>query len=507
MIFLIPHHGSTFPVNYDPVEVAGLYTFRGIDNAAYYALSNDGLTYWNNTGVGNQTRPNHTPTRRLIMDSLRFYVEELHVDGFRFDLAGILGEPDAEVHEFSQLWEDVYPQNGSVDYNDRIAPELTVLGDIIEEPLFQQQNTRMVSEPWTAGNSGPGIGGFSVSQSNPDYAWAEWNAHFRDWWRAFVNNCNEGNGWQCYGDSSTTEWALSDNEGPIDGGGSITGSEALYGWNGRKPYHSINFVTVHDGFTLYDMFSYTDKQNECGVLNPICCEDPTSAWCETNSGENHNRSFDWGMGREDMKRQQMRNLFAALFFSHGTPMILGGDEWMRTQYGNNNAYSDWADNEWNWFRWGEWQSSANSERSRMHDFVRNMTRMRREHKYAFAPENHGAGMPYAWKNPGNSGEPDWNGRTMMVHYYDDGNWDEAELLVMMNFTSDTVSFTLPTGRNWLRIVDTQSYFDRQDQGGYLSSATEQELRQSHNVSLDAPEAMSGSYGVQPFTIVIAKEEL
>ena len=124
----------------------------------------------------------------------------------------------------------------------------------------------------------------------------------------------------------------------------MTGSSGVYGWNGRKPYHSINFVTVHDGFTMYDLFSYTEKQNDCGLLNPICCDDPFSAWCDTDSGEEHNRSYDWN-GREHMKRQQMRNLFAAMMFSHGTPMILGGDEWMRTQYGNNNAYSTWSDNE------------------------------------------------------------------------------------------------------------------------------------------------------------------
>ena len=115
-------------------------------------------------------------------------------------------------------------------------------------------------------------------------------------------------------------------------------------------------MTVHDGFTLYDMFSYTDKQNECGVLNPICCEDPTSAWCETNSGENHNRSFDWGMGREQYEAPaDAQPLCRAVLFARN-PDDSGGDEWMRTQYGNNNAYSDWADNEWNWFRWGEWQS-------------------------------------------------------------------------------------------------------------------------------------------------------
>ncbi|MEC7983979.1 MAG: alpha-amylase family glycosyl hydrolase, partial [Myxococcota bacterium] len=172
---------DAYSVNFDPKEVAGLYSFRGLDNAAWYALSADGQTYINNTGVGNQTRPNHTPMRRLIMDSLHFYVDDLHVDGFRFDLAGILGEKD-------------------LNYSDWIDPAETVLQDIIDDPLMQQKNTRIISEPWTAMGTGPGIGGFPVS-SNGNFAWFEWNAKYRDWWRSFVNtdeyvlNSNEGIGY------------------------------------------------------------------------------------------------------------------------------------------------------------------------------------------------------------------------------------------------------------------------------------------------------------------------
>ena len=121
----------------------------------------------------------------------------------------------------------------------------------------------MISEPWTASGTGPGIGGFPISE-NGDQAWAEWNAHFRDWWRSFVNDDYFG---------------LNSTEG-VDGGTVMTGSQAVYGWNGRQPYHSINFVTAHDGFTLYDLFSYDEKQNGCGLLNPVCCDAPMSVWCE-----------------------------------------------------------------------------------------------------------------------------------------------------------------------------------------------------------------------------------
>ena len=295
--------------NYDPKEVAGLYSFRGLDNASWYALSPDGQTYWNNTGVGNQTRPNNRPMRQLIMDSLHFYVEELHVDGFRFDLAGILGEPD-------------------LNYNQWVDPAETVLQDIIDDPIMIENQTRIIAEPWTASGTGPGIGGFPTSTDDTRIAWYEWNAKYRDWWREFVNfdeyvlNSDQGVGYDGYS--------------VIDGGSVMTGSSGLYGWNGRKPYHSINFITVHDGFTMYDLFSYNEKQNDCGLLNPVCCQTPLSVWCDTNSGEDHNRSRDWGSNNEPFKRQLMRNLFAGMMISYGSPLILGGDEWMRTKYGNNN---------------------------------------------------------------------------------------------------------------------------------------------------------------------------
>ena len=122
----------------------------------------------------------------------------------------------------------------------------------------------------TAAGTGPGIGGFPTSTNNEEYAWLEWNAHFRDWWRGIVNN---------------DDWVLSSDEGGVDGGGSLTGSYATYGWNGRSPYHAINFVTVHDGFTMYDLFSYDEKQNGCGLLNPVCCDNPKSVWCDSTSGD------------------------------------------------------------------------------------------------------------------------------------------------------------------------------------------------------------------------------
>lgn len=462
--------------NFDPKEVAGIYSYRGLDNHGWYALSGDGQTYWNNTGVGNQTRPNNAPMRRLIMDSLHFMVEELHVDGFRFDLAGILGEQD-------------------LNYNTWIDPSETILQEIIDDPVLRAHNTRIISEPWTAAGTGPGIGGFPAS-SDGEAGWGEWNAHFRDWWRSMVNN---------------DDWVFNSVDG-LDGGAVLTGSEALYGWNGRRPTAAFNFVTVHDGFTMYDLFSYNEKQNECGLLNPICCDDPTSAWCDTESGEENNRSRDWGQDQEPFKRQQMRNLFTAMLISHGTPMLYGGDEWMRTQYGNNNAYSTWADNEWNWFRWGEWQSINNKHRYRMHDFVRSLIQLRKDHAYALAPAEYGGGMPFSWKNTGNGemSNEDWAGRALMIHYYDDGSGDWGpELAILLNMNRYDTEFTLPGGRDWAVVVDTQQYYDLPglsgEAEGWFSSNPDADPYLSRNITPDNEEPVGSSYTAKASSIVVLRQ--
>ncbi len=465
---LDPNTDSTW-YNFDPHEVAGLYSYRGLDNAAWYALDNEGQTYWNNTGVGNQTRPNYGPTRRLIMDSLHFYIEELHVDGFRFDLAPILGEVDG-------------------DYNHWADPSTTVLQDIIDDQVVQENNTRIIAEPWSAGGFyNPVLGQFPESTSAPGIAWSEWNAHFRDWWRSFIN---------------FDEWRLSSLEGVLDGGGSLTGSSALYQEGDRRPYHSINFVTVHDGFTMFDLLSYQNKQNGCGPLNPVCCDDPTSSWCDNISGEDHNRSRDWGSDTqgEALKRQMMRNFFAAMMLSHGTPMLLGGDEWMRTQHGNNNAYSTGADNEFNWFQWGTWQQ--NNERRRMHDFVRELLRFRKEHSYALSPSEYGGGAPFAWKSAGNTEPPDWNSRQVMIHYYDASVG--PELAILINMERQAVSFTLPEGRTWRRLLDTQRWFDQDDADNPSDffDAADVDPQKSHNISLHAPEEIGLSYEAQGSSIVV-----
>jgi isoamylase len=455
-------------VNLDSIEVAGLYNFRGLDNHAYYALSSNGLTYWNNTGVGNQTRPNHTPMRRLIMDSLHYMIEDLHVDGFRFDLAGILGEEDLN---YDNWYED---------------PTESILGAIADDPIIQETNTRIIAEPWTAGgNYNPLLGAYPASTTREGFGWGEWNGHFRDIIRSMINE---------------SDFTAGSYEGAINFGSALTGSYEMYAWNGRKPLHSVNFLTCHDGFPLYDVFSFDTQQNACGVLNPTCCDDPLSQWCDQESGEKHNRSRDWGTDGEAHKRQLMRNAFAALFLSHGTPMIFGGDEWMRTQYGNNNAYSTTADNEFNWFRWGEWR--AYDERHRMMSFVSEMTAIRRKHTAIFAPENWGEGRPFAWKNAGNEDLSDWSTKHLMQHYYTDESAPDSEVVVIWNFENSDIEFQLPRGRDWRRVVDTQAYFDSDE---YLSEAGEEAQRKSGNIDQSALESVGESYLTKAQTVVVLME--
>lgn len=466
-------------VNLDSQEVTSLLSWRGLDNASTYHLANAGQAYWQgSTGVGNQTRANHRPVKRQIMDSLRWHVEELHIDGFRFDLAGVLGEPDAAP---SQYW---------------TSPTDVVVNDIIDDEVLNRYHTRIIAEPWTTAYDGSTQ--FPASTTDDARGWGEWNANFRDWWRSFIND--DG-------------FALNFTQG-LDGGAVMTGSFDRYAYNGRRPYHSVNFVTAHDGFTMFDLFSYTEKENGCGPLNPVCCFDVCSVWCDPTSGDNNNHSRSWG--DEWSKRQAMRNAFAAMLFSHGTPMLLGGDEWMRTQYGNNNAYTQWSDNEWAWHRWGEWTSRNinNVFRHRMYDFVRGMIRFRKEHAYALSPPDYGAGMPFEWKDASNNpaSAATWSGRHIGIHYFDDGTFGGMpEVFIAINMEGGPVDFALPGGRTWLRRVDTQSYYDlpgtSAEPTGWFDEAPEADPFASGNLWLDVADVVGATYQAQPRSIVIFEQQL
>ena len=428
--------------NFDPKEIAGLYSFRGLDNSAYYALQSDRGLYINDTGVGDMTRCNNTPMQQLITDSLHYWSEEMHVDGFRFDLAPILGEDDLKYETFD--------------------PKATMLQGIVDDPVLQARNVRIIAEPWSQVSSY--LGQFPASTTKGGVGWYEWNGGFRDWWREFANF-----------DTTT----LHTTEYGKDGGFFMTGSYDFFHATQRRPYHSVNFVTVHDGFTLYDVMSYDHQLNGCGPLNPVCCDSPASAFCDPLSGENNNRSRNWT--DETTKRQQIRNLLTAMFIAQGTPMILGGDEWMRTQLGNNNAYTTGADNPFSWYDWGTWTASA--ERTRMHDFVEQLIRLRKEHSYAFAPDDYATEYVPQWLSE-TGGAPNWDSKHIAQSYADASKG--PRLYVLINMETDTKTFQLPAGITWNRLLDTQSYFegDAQTSGNFT------------------PTVVTGSYGAVGHSIVV-----
>ena len=211
-----------------------------------------------------------------------------------------------------------------------------------------------------------------------------------------------------------------------------------------------------------------------------------------------------------MKRAQMRNFFTAMFISRGTPLILGGDEWMQTQFGNNNAYSTWADNEWNWLRWGEWQNVTATQRYRMYNFVQELIRFRASQKERLNPPSHSA-TPPAFKDANNSelsGEQWGSQRHMMLHHYAEG--DTGELVILINMETVPVDFTLPTDRSWHRVVDTQAWFDQPTDGsepdGFLSEDQTRDPYRSWNITVDdAALIESATYTASPFSMVILEE--
>ncbi len=266
-------------------------SFRGIDNSAYYRPNADSPRYYQDyTGCGNTLNMMHPRVLQLIMDSLRYWVLEMHVDGFRFDLASALAR---ELHAVDRLG---------------------AFFDIIhQDPVISQ--VKLIAEPWDLGEGGYQVGNFPVG-------WTEWNAKYRDTVRAY---------WR--GDEGQLGELAS----------RLTGSSDLYGSNGRSPHASINFVTSHDGFTLQDLVSYNDKHNEANAE-------------DNRDGERHNLSWNCGVEGPSpdaairaLRARQKRNFIATLLLSQGVPMLVGGDEFGRTQHGNNNAYCQ--DNEMSWVRW------------------------------------------------------------------------------------------------------------------------------------------------------------
>jgi glycogen operon protein len=295
-------------------ELGPTLSFRGIDNASYYHLAADKRRYADFTGCGNSLNLQHPRVLQMVMDSLRFWVQEMHVDGFRFDLTTTLAR---EAGGFD-------PRSGFLDA-------------VTQDPTLSR--VKLIAEPWDVG-----YGGYQVGNFPP--GWAEWNDRFRDTVRRF---------WR--GDSSVIGELAS----------RLTGSADLFQNRGRRPWASVNFITAHDGFTLQDLVSYERKHNEANG---------------ENNRDGNNNNISWNCGIEgptsdpairNLRQQQKRNLMATLLLAQGTPMIVAGDEFGRTQKGNNNAYCQ--DNEISWVAWED----IHDEDLAFSEFVRKLLAIRREH--------------------------------------------------------------------------------------------------------------------------------
>jgi isoamylase len=268
-----------------------MLAFRGVDNASYYRLSPEDPRYYVDfTGTGNSLNPVHPSVLRLIMDSLRYWATECHVDGFRFDLAAALAREFWDVNRLAAFFDVIH-----------------------QDPVLSQ--VKLIAEPWDVGPGGYQVGNFPV-------LWTEWNGLYRDTVRDFWRGATYGVG---------------------DFAARLTGSSDLYAHDGRRPVASINFVTAHDGFTLRDLVSYNDKHNEANLEENRDGTDDNRSWNCGVEGDTDDLEVN------ALRARQQRNFLATLFLSQGVPMLVGGDELSRTQHGNNNAWCQ--DNELSWFDW------------------------------------------------------------------------------------------------------------------------------------------------------------
>jgi isoamylase len=311
-----------------------MLSFRGADNRSYYRLvPDDPRHYMDFTGTGNSLNPVHPSVLRLIMDSLRYWVVECHVDGFRFDLAAALAREFFDVDRLSAFFDVIH-----------------------QDPVLSQ--VKLIAEPWDVGPGGYQVGNFPV-------LWSEWNGVYRDTVRDF---------WR--GQANCGEFASR-----------LAGSSDLYEADGREPFASINFVTAHDGFTLADLVAFEHKHNEANLEDNHDGSDDNRSWNCGVEGDTDDQEV------LELRRRQRRNFLVTLLLSQGTPMLLGGDELGRTQRGNNNAWCQ--DNELSWYDWGSQDSELHAFARRLIHLRREHPVFRRQ-TFLRGQEQQGSGLPDVW---------------------------------------------------------------------------------------------------------------
>lgn len=369
-----------------------VYSFRGLDNSIYYLLGQEG-EFLNFSGCGNTLNCNHPLVRNLIMDVLRYWVVEMHVDGFRFDLASILGR----------------------DSRGEVLSNPPVVEQIAEDPVLA--NTKIIAEAWDA------AGLYQVGSFSSHIRWAEWNGRFRDDVRAF--SCGK----------PATVAALATR---------IGGSSDLY-QPGRQPANSINFLTSHDGFTLMDLVSYAHKHN---LANGE----------ENQDGCDYNISWNSGVeGLTDdpeilaLRRRRIKTMAVILMLSQGTPMLLAGDEFGRSQQGNNNAYCQ--DNEISWLNW-----QLAEDNSAMLRFFRYLISLRKGHRvfrridFFSAQEGDASDIRWQYVKPG---QQNWSSDCKALGFFlDGGGVDDSNFFIALNCGIDSLGFVLPPAFDWRQLVDT-----------------------------------------------------
>jgi isoamylase len=400
-------HGAGIEVILDVVynhtaegnHLGPMLSFKGVDNSSYYRLMPDEPRFYMDfTGTGNSLNPVHPSVLRLIMDSLRYFVIDCHVDGFRFDLASALAREFYEVDRLSTFFDTIH-----------------------QDPVLSQ--VKLIAEPWDVGPGGYQVGNFPV-------LWAEWNGLYRDTMRDF--------------------WRAQANVGQF--ASRFTGSSDLYQSDGRAPFASINFITAHDGFTLRDLVSYNEKHNEANGEG-------------NKDGTDDNRSWNHGVeGPTDdpeinaLRARQQRNFLATLFLSQGVPMLLGGDEFGRSQGGSNNAWCQ--DNEISWFNW----ETADSG---LREFTQRLIALRQAHPvfrrstFLTGHEVRDSGLPDVWwfrPDGRRMTQKDWqredahtlgvflNGDEISERTPDGKDVVDDSFLLLFNASGESITFTLPTRR-------------------------------------------------------------
>ena len=330
-------------------------SFRGIDNTDYYRLNIEQPRYYRDyTGCGNTLDVSQPHVLQVVMDSLRYWVTEMHVDGFRFDLASALARSFHDV--------------------DMLGSFLTTIS---QDPILRR--VKLIAEPWDVGPGGYQVGEFP-------HLWTEWNGKYRDSIRDF---------WRGHGHLTELGWRL-------------TGSADLYASEGRKPFASINFVTAHDGFTMHDLVSYDHKHNEANREDNRDGTDDNRSWNCGHEGPTDDTNIN------ELRQRQLRNIMSTLILSTGVPMICGGDEFGRTQQGNNNTYCQ--DNELSWYDW-QWEPWQHA----FHNFTKRLLHLRQTHSalrqrffLVGSPIHEGGPKDLAWFGPHGEElrEEDWHDHTV-----------------------------------------------------------------------------------------------